>query len=291
MTLIGPRRKSGAFYKKRPLVRKPRKRNATNVSKHGNVASLGTVLMPNVMFTKLAYGRQIETITVLANTNISIPISGSNLAPIGLSQAAGTPPASTVGQPGIMVGESLWTGIAGYSKWFEKMNILSNHITVKVWADSTGNASTNANLQVVLTAFAVRAQLPNGAKPALEGQSTSDIMAQKGTMSRMISGSGGINYCQFKTSRATKTMLGMVNLSDNFATSCGLQENLYTTGPSPLANPDTDAQWYYYLRISNVNPIAVDFSWTLKLNANVKFTQRRFAQPSLGVALPPPPPA
>lgn len=286
MTLIGPRRKSGAFWKKRPLVKKPRGRKRKTA--YGNYGSLKTINMPNVFFTKLKYSREIEQIKVPAEAFLNMGIGASNLAPIGLTSAViGDFPQSTVGQPLLVDQQQLWTGINGYARWFEKMNILSNRIKVKVWADSTGGASTNANLQVVLCAFSFRAQAITGTD-SLATYTTTDLMNQKGAMCRMISGSGGKNYCTLSTNRSTRTMLGMQNVSDNYSTSCGLQQNLLISGSSPLANPNPEAQWYYYLRIYNPNQIQVDCTWSVQMVANVKFTQRTFALPSKATTAAPP---
>lgn len=277
MTLIGPRRQGGRFYKKRPIVKRPRKNFPI---RSRNYAKLGGTLMPNVLYTKLRYAHGIQGVIIPANSYRSLAISGSNIAPIGIdSVQVGAFPESTVGQANPVNTERLWSGLNGYALWFEKMNILTNAIHVKVWSDSTGGASTNANLQVCLVAFCFRAQTPFGIIPGLDGYTTEDLIQQKNTVTRMISGSGGKNYCHLKMKRATKTMLGMTNLTDNFTTSCGLQPNLLVDGPSPLANPNPEAQWYYYLRVQNPNEIAVDITYSVQMHANVKFTQRTFALP------------
>lgn len=294
MTLIGPRRKTGAFYKRRPQVRRPRRRRyAPKTFKDGihssrNYANLSGVLMPNVLFTKLRYARQISSITLAPNSYQSLAIGGSNLAPIGLDVSAGLFPASSVGTLTPTTGSRLWSGVNGYALWYEKMNILSNSMEVKVWSDSTGGASTNANLQVVLSAYSLRAQVFDAPPDGLDSQLTSDIMEQKGVKSRMISGSGGKNYCKIHMNRATKTMLGMVNVSDDFTTSCGLQKDLLNTGISPISNPNVEAQWYYYFRVYNPNDIQIDCTYSISMQANVKFSQLAFAKPSVAATGAPP---
>jgi len=294
MTLIGPRRESGAFYKKRPIVKRPRRRHyggkkyRDGIHSYRNYSSLAGTLMPNVLYTKLRYARQIDTITLAPNSSQSLAIGGSNLAPIGLSVSAGLFPASTVGTLTPTTGSRLWSGVNGYALWYEKLNILSNNIEVKVWSDSTGGASTNANLQVILCAFSLRAQVFDAPPDGLDSQLTSDIMEQKGVKSRMISGSGGKNWCKIRMNRATKTMLGMVNVSDDFTTSCGLQKDLLNTGISPISNPNVEAQWYYYLRVFNPNDIQIDCTYSISMQANVKFSQLAFAKPSVAATGAPP---
>lgn len=284
MTLFGPRRKSGAFWKKRPLVKNPRKHNRRKTGKSRAYAHLPGILMPNVLTTTLKYARQIEFIVINPTSQLSLAIGGSNLNPVGQNQLQGTFPVESVGVQTIAAGDALWTGINGYSLWYEKMNIMSNEITLKVWADSTGGASTNANLQCALCAYAFRATTP----PELDVELIQNVIAQKGTQVKMISGSGGSNSCIFKQKKSTSTMLGMINVTDDFNTSCGLQEQLFVNGVSPLSNPNQQAQWYYYFVVRNPNNIACQFTYSINMKANVRFSQRRFAQPTLAQTSSPP---
>lgn len=242
---------------------------------------------PNTLVTSLNYGRQIESLNILAGGKADIFFLANGLNPF--NSLPGQPPgaAPIISQQASILGNvPLYQGMQIYSQLYATMAVISNKVKFKFMGDSTGAAGTYTNLQLVFSAWPASKQTTAN---FISAKDTSILMMQKGTKSRILSSNGGKNYANFTAKRTTSKMTGIKDIQDSDELECTLNNKMSTATSDAISNPFT--QWYYHIRIQNLNTDDAVVSWSVYSTQLVRFTRRTLWQGEYTTAfLDPPPP-
>lgn len=297
MTLIGPRRQGGTFWKRRPLVKKPRKRTYKKRTKRSvyNVTLKRGIGMGNVAYARLKLNIPIFSVNVpTTGTGAkSSSILGNSIAPF--KNVSGGP--DLIGSIEIPPNTFLFQGLQQYAPFYNRYYVLSQKLTVRasLITNTAGSPFSTLPVQMYCSAYEFNGDgaVTNLNPTVLDDMQPWEIMNQKGIISRTLTPLGNQSSKTVTMKRSTKKLMGATDLNDNRNFSGSLDRNFDTySSPSLSGINAPQRQWFYYIRLQNPpdQPAEPIVMLSYKLEANVMFTDRIvWDLPISNTPAPPPP--